>query len=84
MTGQPWNDPTRPIGEILKAAGPEGIVLDFEDQGSFAVIPLDDEVIDLLIERNPEFRAHCRDSRERMSAGRFQLHQDVEKQLSGE
>ena len=48
MTIQPVTDPNTPIGEILKAAGPEGIVLESERQGSYAVIPLDEDLIDYL------------------------------------
>jgi hypothetical protein len=71
------SDPKTPIGEILKAAGPEGILLESEDRTRFAVIPLDDDVIDLLIERNPRFRAICREVRAEMSGGQFQTHHEV-------
>ena len=63
MTVQPVSDPNMPIGEILKAAGSEGIVLESEERGRYALLPLDDDVIDLLIERNPDFRRLPRDSR---------------------
>ncbi len=76
------NDPNTPIGAILKAAGSEGLVLKSEDQVSYAVIPLDDEVLDLLIERNPKFRAHCRDIRAHMDTGRFRTHDEVKKELA--
>jgi hypothetical protein len=83
MSVHPVTDPNTPIGEILKAAGSEGIVLESEDQGPYALIPLDDEVLDLLIERSPKFRAHCREIRERMDAGQFQTHEEVKRQLLG-
>jgi hypothetical protein len=83
MTVQPINDPNTPIGEILKAAGSEGIVLESEDQTSYALIPLDDDVLDLLIERSPKFRAHCREIRARMDAGQFRTHEEVKKELAG-
>jgi hypothetical protein len=84
MTVQPVNDPKTPIGEILKAAGSEGILLESEDRGRYALIPLDDDVIDFLIERNPKFIAHCREIRERIDAGQFQPHEEVRRQLIGE
>jgi hypothetical protein len=84
MTVQPVNDRTTPIGEILKAAGSEGIVLETEDQGSFVVIPLDDDVIDFLLERNPNFIASCREIRARVDAGQFHTHDEVRKLLAGE
>jgi hypothetical protein len=76
-------NPNTPIGEILEAASSEGIVLESEDQGPYAVFPLDDEVLDLLIERSPKFRAHCRAIRERMDAGQFRTHEEVKRQLAG-
>jgi hypothetical protein len=81
VTNQVLSDPKTPIGEILKAAGSEGIVLEYENQAPFAVIPLDDDVIDLLIERNPRFRAICREIRAQMDGGQFQTHQDIRKRL---
>ena len=84
MTTQAVNDPNTPIGEILKAAGSEGIVLESEGQVRYALLPLDDDVIDLLIERGPRFRADCEVIRERMGSGQFHTHNDVRKQLLGE
>jgi hypothetical protein len=82
MSSQAVN-PNTPIGEIFKAAGSEGIVLESEDHVSYAVIPLDDDVLDLLIERSPKFRTHCREIRERMDAGQFRTHEDVKRELAG-
>jgi hypothetical protein len=84
MTTQPVSDPNTPIGEILKAAGSEGIVLESEGQGRYALLPLDDDVIDLLLERSPRFRADCHEIRQRVDSGQFQTHEDVRKQLLGE
>jgi hypothetical protein len=75
------NDPKTTIGEILRAAGSEGILLESEDQGRFALIPLDDDLIDFLIERNPKFIADCRETRQRMDAGQFQTHEEVKREL---
>jgi hypothetical protein len=84
MTVQPVNDPKTPIGEILKAVGSEGILLESADRGRYALIPLDNDVIDFLIERDPTFIARCREIRERMDAGQFQTHEEVRRQLIGE
>ena len=83
MTARPVHDPNTSVGEFLKAAGSERIVLESEDQGPYAVIPLDDDVLDLLIERSPKFRAHCREIRDRMDAGQFQTHEAVKRQSVG-
>jgi len=71
MTRQAVNDPNTPISVILKAAGCEGIVLESQGQGRYAVLPLDDDVIDLLIERSPSFRADCHEIRLRVESGQF-------------
>jgi hypothetical protein len=77
MTVQSVSDPQTPISEILRAAGSEGILLESEGQARYAVIPLDDDLIDYLIERSPKFIEVCRQIRERMRAGRFHSHQAV-------
>ncbi|MGP0065382.1 MAG: hypothetical protein ACLQGP_17490 [Isosphaeraceae bacterium] len=84
MIVQHVSHPKTPIGEILKAAGSEGVLLESEDQGRYALIPLDDDLIDDLIERSPKFRADCREIRGRMDAGEFQTHDEVRRQLAGE
>ena len=78
---QPVRNPDMPIGEILKAAGTEGVLLESEGQGSFALIPLDDDLIDFPIERSSRFRADCHEIRGRMQAGESQTHEDVRRQL---
>lgn len=84
MTAQIVNDPRTPIGEILKAAGDDGILIESEDRGRFAIIPLDDDLIDFLIERNPKFLAACRQIRGRMDGGQFHSPEDVRGRLVGE
>lgn len=80
MTVHQVTDLNVPIGELLRAAGSDGLVLKSPGQSRFAVLPLDDELIDFLIERNPKFIEICRNIRERMRAGQFQTHEQV-KQL---
>jgi hypothetical protein len=75
MTIQPIRDPNTPIGQIIRAAGSEGIVLEAEGQGRYALLPLDDDVIDLLIERSSTFRDHCHEIRERTDSCQFQTRQ---------
>ncbi|MGO9600122.1 MAG: hypothetical protein ACLP7Q_19205 [Isosphaeraceae bacterium] len=84
MSIQPVRNPNTPIGEILKSAGSEGILLESEGQGRYALLPLDDDVIDLLMERSPRFRADCLEIRQRMDSGQFMTHEDVRRQLLGE
>ena len=84
MTVQHVSDPKTPIGDILRAAGSEGLLLESEDQSRYAVIPLDDDLIDYLIERNPKFIAECREILDRMRAGQSHSHDDVKQMLASD
>ncbi|MGC8638664.1 MAG: hypothetical protein ACP5XB_02160 [Isosphaeraceae bacterium] len=84
MSIQPVSDPSTPIGEILKSAGPDGIVLESEGQVRYALLPLDDDVIDLLLERSPKFRADCLEIRRCMDSGQFMTHEEVRRKLIGD
>jgi hypothetical protein len=84
MTVQPVNDPNTPIGQVLETAGSEGILLESEGRRRYALLPLDDDVIDFLIERSPTFRARCREIRRRMDSGQFQTQDEVRRRLTGD
>jgi len=83
MTIQHVKDLKTPIGEVLEAAKSEAILLESEGQPRYAILPLDDELIDFLLERNPRFAEECRQIRDRIRAGEFRSHDDV-KVLLGE
>jgi hypothetical protein len=59
-------------------------MLESEGQGRYALLPLDENLIDYRIERSPKFLAACREIRERMDAGQFQTHEEVRRRLVGE
>lgn len=84
MTRQKITDPKQPIGEILQTVGREGCLLETSDQNAFALFPLDADMIDYLIERNPKFIEECRQIRERMRAGKSRSHDEVKKLLAGD
>jgi hypothetical protein len=48
-----------------------------EGAGDFAVLPLDEEVIDLLLERSPALTEECRQIRERMKQGEYMTHDQM-------
>jgi hypothetical protein len=83
MTIRSVSDPKTPISEILKAVGSDGLLLESEGQARYAVIPLDDDLIDYLVERSPKFIDVCRQIRARMTAGRFHTHEMVKALLDG-
>ena len=60
MTFRYINDLKTPIGDVLKGAASDGVVLDTKNHKRFAMIPLDDDLIDYLLERNPKFIRECR------------------------
>ncbi len=84
MTVHQLEDPRTPIGEVLEAAGTDGVVLDAGGPIRYAVIPLDDDLIDYLVERSPRFMEVCQKAREDLRAGRFRTHDDVRKMLEGD
>jgi hypothetical protein len=81
MTVQSVNDPSTPIGQILRTAGSEGVLLESEGHGRYALLPLDDDLLDFLIERSPAFRDRCREIRLHMDSGQFQTHAEVRRRL---
>lgn len=48
-----------------------------DEAGDFAVLPLDDDVIDLLLERSPTLIEECRQIRERMNRGQYLTHEQM-------
>mgnify|MGYP001159158842 CR=1 FL=1 len=84
MTTQNVSDPTTPIGDLLRAAGSDGLLLTSDDQTRYALIPLDDDLLDYLIERSPKLVAECQKIRERMQAGHYRTHDEVKRSLVGD
>ncbi len=81
MNVQQISDLQTPIGEILKAAEATGVVIQADDQEQYALLPLDDELLDFLLERNPKFVEECEQIRQRMMSGESYSQDDVERLL---
>jgi len=81
MTIHLLKDLQTPIGDVLKVVGPDGVLLGSNGNPEFALMPLDDDLIDFLIERNPKLIEECRQIRQRMDAGHFRTHDEVKKLL---
>ena len=73
-----------PIGEVLKAADDTGALIQSETQERYAVLPLDDELIDYLLERNPGFIEECAQIRQRMNSGESYSPEEVERLLAAQ
>lgn len=72
-----------PIGKVIDAADEDGVLLEREGRRLYAVIPLDDELLDYLLERNPALIRQCERIRRQMKRGVFRSHDEV-KQMLGE
>jgi hypothetical protein len=70
-------DMKTPIGELLQAAGSDGFLLQAQGESPFALIPLDDDLIDFMTERNPRLIDKCRQIRQRMQNGKVWIQQSV-------
>lgn len=84
MTVQHVSDLQTPIGIILEAADAEGLLIESQGQSRYAVLPLDDDLLDYLLERNRHFIADCQQIREHMRAGASHTHAEVQQLLNGE
>jgi hypothetical protein len=69
------------LGTILKSLGAKGGVLDIAGKKGYVLLPLDDEIVDDLLERSPKLIKECRQIRARMAAGQFVGHAQVKKRL---
>jgi hypothetical protein len=78
MTVQPVTDLKVPIGKILDVVGSDGVLIE-ADHTRYAVLPLDDDLVDYLLERSPQFGKACQAIREQMQAGKFHTHEEVRK-----
>ena len=61
---------TTPLEELLSGiAGTQGILIEGNDKKEFMLLPMDDKVLDLLLERSPELIKECEEIRARIAAG---------------
>jgi len=82
MTFRYINDLNTPIGKVLKGAAADGVLVHTKNQKRFAMIPLDDDLIDYLLERNPKFIRECRKIDAEMKRGKYTTHEDVKKMFA--
>jgi hypothetical protein len=82
MTFRYIKDLKTPIGEVLKGAAADGVLVDTRNRKRFAMIPLDDDLIDYLLERNPRFIQECRKIDAEMKRGKFKTHAEVKKMFA--
>jgi hypothetical protein len=84
MTIHEIKDPNAPISEVLSRASSEAVVLPTQDDDTFVILRLDDDLYDFLIERDPKFIQECTEIRERMRAGNRVSHEEVKRRFGDE
>jgi len=84
MTIYRVRDRRAPIGDALDAAQTDSVLVETGDHLSHAILPLDDDLIDYLLERNPALIAECEAIGIAMAQGRFHTHDDVRRRLEEE
>ncbi len=77
MTLHRITNPKAPIGDVLDAAGRDGLLLETEGRPTYAMLPMDDDLLDYLLERNPALIDQCAQIRQRMREGQFHSHDQV-------
>jgi hypothetical protein len=71
-----------PIGEILKAAEASGLLIQSDDEKRYAILSLNNELIDFLLERNPKFIEDCEKIRRQMIDDEFYTQDEIERLLA--
>ena len=59
-----------PIGDVIANMGDDGALIETPNRAQFAIVPLDDDLIDHFVETNPKFIAECAAIRDRMRSGK--------------
>jgi hypothetical protein len=77
MPVEPISPNEEHLTALLDKARHEPMILQTTTAGDFALLPLDDEVIDLLLERHPTFTRECQAIRTRMQQGAYRTHEQV-------
>jgi hypothetical protein len=65
------------IGELIDQARDEPLIFETEGKENFVLLPMDDELLDLLLERSPRLIERCRQIRERVKQGEHWAHEQV-------
>jgi len=65
------------IEELIGRAREEPLIFETEGNESFVLLPVDDELLDLLLERSPRLIEKCRQIRERVEQGKYHTHEQV-------
>lgn len=65
------------IEELIDQARAEPLIFETRGNENFVLLPVDDELLDFLLERSPRLIEKCRQIRERMDQGEYTTHEQV-------
>jgi hypothetical protein len=65
------------MNELIAQARREPLFFETDDKEIFVLLPVDDQLLDLLLERSPWLIEKCRQIRERMTQGEYWTHEQV-------
>lgn len=77
MTVKRIDDLKTSIGKIIREAGKDAVLVKSSRNQEFAVLPVDDEVLDLLLERSPRLMRECAQARKEIREGKFHTLEQV-------
>ena len=69
------------VGAVLKIAAREGVLID-AGKTHIEMLPLDDDLLDFLLERSPKLIKECKKIRAEMKRGKYTTHEDVKKMFA--
>jgi hypothetical protein len=72
------------IGELIDQARDEPLIFETEAKENFVLLPMDDALLDLLLERSPRLIERCRQIREQVAQGEYWTHEQVLEMLQEE
>jgi hypothetical protein len=72
------------IGELIDQARDEPLIFETEEKENFVLLPVDDELLDLLLERSPRLIERCRQIRELVQQGEYWTHEQVREMFQDE
>ena len=69
MTTKEIDNPRTTIGTLLRTAGKSGLLLRKKGKLKFALLPINDDTLDFLLEHSPKLIAECEERRKRAERG---------------
>ena len=83
MTTKHISNLETPLRQILDDAHNGGLLIETDGEVRFAVIPINDDLLDVLLEQSPKLITECKKIREDVKAGRFHTLEAVKQKYSG-